>query len=198
MGNDQQEVTGLPNLSGSSQKPPRKRRLFFALWPSNDVRKSMDELNHQLPPPERGGRLLDSLNLHLTLHYIGPVDEADMDCLSRAAQQVESRPFKLKLDRLGYFKRPMILWLGCQEAPEGYVELLNQLAEMIATCGFEMEEGANKPHVSLRRKVSRPREYAGIQAIEWQIGQFVLMESVPVKDGVSYRVIESYPLNGKD
>lgn len=195
MGNEQQELT---DLTGPSQKPPRKRRLFFALRPSNSVRRSMDELNRQLPPPERGGRLLDSPNLHLTLHYIGPVDQAEMDCLSRAAQQVESRPFNIKLDRLGYFKRPMILWLGCQETPEGYIELLQQLAAMIATCGFEMEEGANKPHVTLRRKVGRPREYAEIQAIEWQIGQFVLMESVPVKDGVSYRVVERYPLNGKD
>ncbi len=135
-------------------------------------------------------------NIHLTLHYIGPVSEEDMECLIDAAKEVEGSPFKLGLDRLGYFKRPKVLWLGCEETPAGYIELLEQLAEKIADCGFKMDERENRPHVTLRRKVPRPKEYADIKTIEWEVDQFVLVESVSIKGGVSYQVVNSYPLNG--
>ena len=135
-------------------------------------------------------------NLHLTLHYIGPVGEEDMACLSDAAQKVEGIPFKLALDRMGYFKRPRVLWLGCEKTPKGYVALLKQLAEKIADCGFVMEERISIPHVTLQRKVSRPEEYVDIKTIEWEVEQFVLVESLTIKGGVSYQVVESYRLNG--
>jgi len=156
----------------------------------------MAALNRQLPLPERGGRLMSHSNLHLTLHYIGFVSEESLACLSRALQKVSSAPFKMGLDRLGYFKRPKVLWLGCKETPTGYTELLKQLAEKIAHCGFEMEEETNRPHITLRRKVSRPKEVTNIQTIKWKVEQFVLVESVSSKRGVSYRVVESYPLMG--
>ena len=139
---------------------------------------------------------MSNANIHLTLHYIGPVDEEEMGCLLNAAKKIESMPFKMELDRLGYFKRPRVLWLGCEETPEGYIELIKQLAAKISDCGFAMDERENRPHVTLRRKVSRPKEYADIQTIEWQVDQFVLVESVSIKGGVSYQVVESYPLNG--
>lgn len=186
----------LPGVTGLTPKPAKKRRLFFALWPNNSVRKQIAEINRQLPPAGKGGRLMSNPNLHLTLHYIGPVGEEEIACLNLVAKEVESMPFTMELDRLGYFKRPRVLWLGCEERPAGYIELLERLAEKIATCGFKMEVEGNRPHVTLRRKVLRPKEYADIKTIEWQVDQFVLVESVPIEGGVSYRVIESYRLNG--
>ena len=87
-------------ITTPSQKPPKKRRLFFALWPDKSIRKEMALLNRKLPSAERGGRLMSDANLHLTLHYIGPVSEEDMTSLNLAAQKVKSAPFKLKLDRV--------------------------------------------------------------------------------------------------
>lgn len=182
-------------MINSSQKPSKKQRLFFALWPSNAIRKQMAALNQELPMDDRGGRLMSNSNLHLTLHYIGPVIAEKVKCLKLAANRVQASPFKLTLDRLGYFKRPKVLWLGCEETAAGYIALLEQLAEKISECGVAMEEGANRPHVTLRRKVSRPKEYADIKSIEWDVEQFVLVESISIEGGVSYRMIAHYPLN---
>ncbi len=195
MGNNQEALT---DPAGTSQGSPAKRRLFFALWPPQDVRKSMAELNRQLPPPERGGRLIESTNIHLTLYYIGPVVAEEIISLVDAAKAVESRPFKLELNRLGYFKRPRVLWLGCEERPAGYIELLRQLTEQIVACGFGKEVKENRPHVTLQRKVSRPKAWADIQTIGWDVEQFVLLESVSIKGGVSYQIVERYPLNAVD
>lgn len=144
---------------------------------------------------DSGGRLMSDPNLHLTLHYIGPVVAEKVKCLRLAANRVKASPFKLTLERLGYFKRPKVLWLGCENTAMEYIELLEQLAEKIADCGFAMEVGANRPHVTLRRKVSRPKEFVDIKGIEWDVEQFVLVESVPIEGGVSYRVIGHFPLN---
>lgn len=182
-------------MNSASQKPPKRQRLFFALWPSHAIRKQMAALNRELPLDDKGGRLMNDSNLHLTLHYIGPVVADKVKCLKFAASRVKSSPFKLTLDRLGYFKRPKVLWLGCEEMTAGYTALLEQLAEKIADCGFAMEAEANRLHVTLRRKASRPKEYADIKSIEWDVEQFVLVESVSIEGGVSYRVIAQYPLN---
>ncbi|MCW8888848.1 MAG: RNA 2',3'-cyclic phosphodiesterase [Gammaproteobacteria bacterium] len=176
----------------------KKRRLFFALWPDHHVRQQIDTLNRQLPSPEQGGRLMSSANLHLTLYYIGSVNEREVICLKRAAERVAGRGFKLALNRLGYFKRPKVLWLGCKEIPDQYGELLNLLSEEIAQCGFKIEVEGKQPHVTLRRKVSKPETDTGIETIEWQVEQFVLVESVSVEGGVQYQVVESYPLNVAD
>ncbi|HEA26208.1 MAG TPA: RNA 2',3'-cyclic phosphodiesterase [Ectothiorhodospiraceae bacterium] len=192
MGNEHHESTD------PSEGAPKKRRLFFALWPDNNVRKQIAEINRQLPPVARGSRLMSRSNLHLTLHYIGPVNEVDVSCLSNAAKKVKSASFKLELDRLGYFKRPKVLWLGGEESPDGYKELLIRLSDEIAHCGFEMKEENNTPHVTLRRKVSKPKEFANIQTVEWAVERFVLVESVSIKGGVSYQLVEIYPLNGVD
>jgi len=192
MGSEHQE------FPGALEKRPKKRRLFFALWPDKRIRKEISTLNRELPPPERGGRLMRDPNLHLTLHYIGPVDEGEMACIGLAARKVKGRSFKMVFDRLGYFKRPRVLWLGCEEIPEGYTELMAQLSERIEPCGFKMEVEGNRPHVTLRRKVLKPREYADIKTIVWAVDQFVLVESVPIRGGVSYQVVETYPLNSVD
>lgn len=181
--------------TASSQKSAKRRRLFFALWPDERVRRNIATFNQQLPAPERGGRLMAAPNLHLTLHYIGPVDEVQMACLKAAAQAVEGSPFRLVLDRLGWFKRPRVLWLGCEEMPAGYLDLLQQLADRIGACGFRMAQGENRPHVTLRRKVSRPATSTQMTPVEWLVEQFVLVESLSVEGGVSYQVIERYTLN---
>ena len=81
------------------------RRLFFALWPSDDIRNLIVENLKQLPKP-LNGRPIQPENLHITLHFVGSVNEDIQACMQKAAATVYAEGFICHLDRYGYFPRP--------------------------------------------------------------------------------------------
>ena len=169
-------------------------RLFFALWPDASLREQIAGVRNNLPGLERGRVLLDR-NLHLTLHFLGNIALEQVDCFLQQAHKVRARAFKLELDTPGYFKRPQVAWLGCQQIPAGLVELHRQLGSYIEYCGFQVEERAYNPHMTLARKIrKRPNMPQSVQPLRWQVNEFVLIKSVPVEGGVKYLVKQSFPL----
>jgi 2'-5' RNA ligase len=111
-----------------------------------------------------------------------------------AAQSVSGKPFDVKLDHLGYFKRAKILWIGPKQIPDDLVHLHQSLGEALSFCGYETAERKFNPHVSLMRKCVRPESVTHELTISWTINEFVLVESIQTGSGVNYQVIERYPL----
>ena len=171
----------------------KTHRLFFALWPSEQVRRSIADV--ALPVSSQlEGRVIQPRNLHITLHFIGQVTEETKRCMHTAAQSVSGKSFDVKLDYLGYFKRAKILWIGPKQLPDDLVHLHQSLGEALSFCGYETEERKYNPHVSLMRKCTRPESVPHELAISWTIKEFVLVESIQTESGVNYQVIECYPL----
>jgi len=170
------------------------RRLFFALWPSDETRQNIVETFTRLSHPTKG-RVTRSANLHLTLHFVGQVTEEVKDCMHAAAQTIHAPGFEFKLDRLGYFPRSNILWMGSQETSAELSELHKSLGMAIAACGYQLEARAYAPHLTLMRKCSRPSFNAVSFSIAWQVNDFVLAESTTTESGVHYQVIEKYALS---
>lgn len=174
----------------------KTRRLFFALWPDSTVRQAIVETFSQLPQPP-AGRKMQLHNLHITLHFVGPVSAEVKDCMHQAAQTVSTSAFALTLDCYGIFPRAKIYWMGCQQTPQELLQLNKSLGEAIEKCGYQPQKRDYSPHLTLMRKCVKPHDDA-IQekfAINWRINEFVLVESCIDKHGVNYQVIEKYPLS---
>jgi 2'-5' RNA ligase len=171
-----------------------KHRLFFALWPGDEIRQQIVSAFTLTPQYKMRGRIMQPSNLHITLHFIGSVSEDQKHCLHQAAQTVTGETCTLQLDYYGHFYRARVFWLGCHEIPETLSALYQNLGSALQTCDYRMERRPYAPHVTLMRKLNRPGEMITPQPIEWPINEFVLVESVPVELGVEYRVIERYPL----
>jgi len=77
----------------------KKRRLFFALWPSAKVRQSIVEAADPLLR-EVDARIIAPQNFHITLHFIGSATDHEKACLHQAAQSVTFQSFDLSLDSL--------------------------------------------------------------------------------------------------
>jgi len=169
-------------------------RLFFALWPSDEVRNqlSIAARNIQLSRP---GRLIRKVNLHITLHFIGNTGVENANCLQQVAGRVITQPFSLKIDKVGQFKRAAIVWLGCRSVPRELDELQHQLGEVISTCDFEPEKRNYRPHVTLFRKAALGEADPGITPIEWQVDSFSLISSEQDRQGVIYTELQRYPFN---
>lgn len=151
------------------------RRLFFALWPDDEVRHVLHHWQvRNLPGTARWTHRAD---LHMTLHFLGQVGEDRLDTL-RALGATLARPsFELVLDRIGHFPRPQVLWVGPSAAPDELGALYGALAEGLRASGFAVEARPFHPHVTLARKVRRAPASAALDPLTWPVRELVLAES---------------------
>ncbi len=170
-----------------------EQRLFFGLWPDPAARDQLARLASQYQP--RGGRLHHPDDQHITLVFLGPVAAARQPCIYQAADAIVAPDFSLRIDTLGHWPRPQILWCGPSEIPQPLQRLVLDLQQGLLTCGFEPERRRYKPHVTLHRKVRHAKTGLLEQPIEWLATEFTLAASEGGTSGQSrYRLLHRWPL----
>ena len=170
------------------------RRLFFALWPDNQVRTRCDWYVSSI----LGKRIrrIPADNLHLTLAFAGSVNDGVSRCLEAQADAMQLTPFKLSIDHLGYWHRQRLLWMGPTHMPDGLWKLVTALRDAFDSCGLPQERRAFQAHMTLARKFTAALPAAEAPAIDWDVGSFCLVQSVNTDKGVSYRVLRCWTLEG--
>lgn len=159
-------------------------RLFFALWPGDDLRRDIDATAGRLEREHApGGRRIGPHRYHLTLQFLGdfetlPPSLAGQACA--AAASVRTPAFDLVLDRAGSFRnRSIPWWVGCGEVPAGLLALWQQLGDALARGGVRAQSGkALVPHVTVIRDAARPLPSLPVEPMPWRIDSFVLIHSV--------------------
>lgn len=143
-----------------------------------------------LPLP---GRRVPVPNLHITLQFLGSVEEPSVAVLRRALAGVRAPVFDLALERLGWWRRGGIVWLGPGRT-EGAVVLLQQrVAEACRAVGLPGDRRPFRAHLTLARRAGRPPA-AEPAPVDWPVESFELMESRPGDGPPRYTVLASWPL----
>jgi 2'-5' RNA ligase len=110
-------------------------------------------------------RWVPAENLHITLWFIGEVDEERAAVLLSSLQHpFRTGPFDLHLAGLGAFPRsgaPRVLWLGVREGQDGLRALHAEVGARLRPFGFEAERRLYSGHVTLARVKDAPRRSAG-------------------------------------
>ncbi|MDH3981023.1 MAG: RNA 2',3'-cyclic phosphodiesterase [Gammaproteobacteria bacterium] len=171
------------------------RRLFFALWPDAAQRAALDAAGQALTG--KRVRRVAADNLHLTMAFAGSVSAATQACLERQAAAIRAAPFALTINHAGYFPRPRILWIGPEDVPGGLWALAGALRQALVDCGISPGLHAFQAHVTVARKYSEGAPARSIAPLEWSIRDFRLVESVSTENGVRYRPLRSWPLEGE-
>jgi len=169
-------------------------RLFFALWPTAPARAALERLAADVALVS-GGKAVAAGKIHLTLAFLGEVDEARREALRGVAAALRAQPFVLRLDRVGSFRRARVAWAGASEAPAQLLALQSSLEEALRAEGFDPEERAFHPHITLARKTRERVPSASIEAIEYACDALALVVSDMALG--EYRTLESWPF-GRD
>ncbi len=167
-------------------------RLFFALWPGVSVRQQMVQRLTSIQGKQNQGRLVKPDNLHMTLHFLGNIDVDRIDCFIKQAKSVTLNPFEIRINNAGYFKKPKVLWLGCEEIPVQLTQLQQDLEQALNHCGYISEHRKYHPHVTVARKIIEPVAKQSIETIKWTVDEFVLVKSVTHPAGVEYLVRDRF------
>ncbi|MBL6985829.1 MAG: RNA 2',3'-cyclic phosphodiesterase [Methylobacter sp.] len=167
-------------------------RLFFALWPDDETRQALLRLSRSIAA--KGCKWVQPHNLHVTLVFLGRVDEDVASLLKQSVAGITVPPFELTFDNLSYWSRPKILCLTCrQAAPDNTMLLTSALTEIAENCGLQTDTRPYTPHITLARH-ARYLPDAKFEPIVWRAEAFCLVESCSEPDGVCYKVRQQWPL----
>lgn len=148
----------------------------------------------------RGARWVDPGNYHLTLRFIGEVDEGQAADIDDALARIRAPRFEVALASVGHFGLRM-LWVGI-ERNAALEHLHNKIDTALDRLGFASEERRYTPHITLARLkgVSEARlqsylsEYALFRAAPFPVDHFSLVASYLTKSAAIYEDQADYAL----
>ena len=166
-------------------------RLFFTLWPDESVRAQLAHWTRELHAV-CGGRPTRPENLHVTLAFLGSVEEARLAEVERAADTAGLRACTLILDRPGYWKHNRIAWAGASVVPGELDVLVAELRSALARSHIGFDSKGFVSHVTLLRDAREPKAMPALQQIPWDIDGFALVRSLTLPRGSRYEVLKSW------
>jgi RNA 2',3'-cyclic 3'-phosphodiesterase len=183
-------------------------RAFIAVAIDPGVVETIAAAMSGLRPHVAGVRWVAPGNFHLTLKFLGGIDEAVIEPIgsSLRAQLRLFRRFTINVKGLGVFpspRRPRVLWVGL--TGDGLVPLALGVESALQPLGFTPESRKFTPHLTIGRwrealptPASLKRELEKWQAHEF--GKFTvesvkLMQSVLKPGGANYHDLITIPLS---
>ncbi len=172
-------------------------RLFVAVELPPEQKAALIALKSDIP----GATWVKDPALHLTLRFLGDqIDPIRLTPIRTALASIKAAPFALTLRGTGRFpsnpKRPArVLWVGLAPQPK-LIELQSAIERVLAEVGFEPEERAFNPHITLarlkadglnRRLDHFLEQHGGFTAGPFTVDQFYLIASTLKPDGPVYR-----------
>jgi 2'-5' RNA ligase len=176
-------------------------RLFVGIEFPPELKLQLSMLETGIP----GAKWVDAGNLHLTLRFIGEVDEGIAVDIDEALVRVRARRFTLQMAGTGVFGggKPRTLWVGIERHPD-LVTLRDKIEQALIRIGLEPEQRKFAPHVTLAR-LREPAlgalgdflaAHAQFRAAPLPVEHFSLIASFPTKAGSIYEDQADYPLSG--
>jgi 2'-5' RNA ligase len=174
-------------------------RLFTAIEIPPGVAQALDMLRGGLP----GARWIDRENYHITLRFLGDVDDVVAREAAYALGQVKRMSFDLHLDGLASFGGRKPRAVVAQVAPmPALLELQGEQERLMRRIGLAPEPRKFLPHVTLARlRTSSSLDVADylssrgyFRTAPFPVSRFVLFSSRASTGGGPYVAEASYPL----
>jgi 2'-5' RNA ligase len=178
------------------------RRLFVAAEIPDEAKEKLSRISEGLPgaawvPPEQ---------MHLTLRFIGEVEESVYRDVQAALSGIASPSFYLTLKGVGHFPKrgdPETLWVGVA-GNEDLVRLRNRIEGALVRRGLPPETRKFHPHVTLARVKDARAPWLGRYLVENSlfalheipVQAFHLFSSRLTPDGAIHHLESTYPLEG--
>jgi 2'-5' RNA ligase len=174
-------------------------RLFTGLEIPPSVAQSLDMMRGGLP----GARWINPENYHLTLRFIGDIDDALAHEIAGMLGRVRRSAFELRLDGLTSFGGRKPRALVASVAPIApLMELQAEHERLMQRLGLEPEGRKYTPHVTLARlrdssswQVADYLSARGhFRSASFEVSRFVLFSSRASVGGGPYIIETDYPL----
>lgn len=170
-------------------------RVFYAIEFEDEIKEYIYKQQIKVKEKSVKGNFSRKENIHLTLKFIGEVQESKVKELARVLEKStkDRNSFYLILNRTGQFKKGSrsIVWVGIEQSKA--LETLHEtLEDQLHYLGYEKETRSFKPHVTIGRQVILKEDISDILLNKKvKVKKISLMESKRVEGVLTYIPIAS-------
>jgi 2'-5' RNA ligase len=148
-----------------------KIRSFIAIEIPERIKKDVSEIQEKLKRTGSDVGWTRSEGIHLTLKFLGEVGEGKLVEIQKAIEKATEGflSFRLEVGGIGIFpnpRSPRVLWIGIKDEGNTLKTLQEAIEQETERVGFEKEDRAFTPHLTLGRVRSRKNCDALIRALE--------------------------------
>ncbi len=168
-------------------------RAFISIDISDNIKKEIIKIQNKLP--EFNGKKTEAENLHLTLKFLGWIDEAKLEEVKKILKEIKFHKFETEINKMGMFS-DRIIWLNMTNCNKLQEEIDEKLSDL-----FEKEERfmghltiARVKSLEDRKKFIEKLREIKIKPIKFPVNSFRLKKSMLKKSGPVYEDIEVYNL----
>lgn len=189
-----------------------KIRVFIAIELPKEMLEALasvqDEIKRGLKVSMRGISWVKPGNTHLTIKFLGDIDQEDVDDIAEALKKAADGvpPFEVTPGDVGGFpslKNPRVLWVGLDDSDE-LTGLHENIETELSVLGFEREDRPFRAHLTLCR-IKPPADGKAVGRIAEEIkpvtgnsfcvDSFSLIRSQLSPRGARYTVLKNIKLN---
>ncbi|MBI4697762.1 MAG: RNA 2',3'-cyclic phosphodiesterase [Nitrospirae bacterium] len=130
-------------------------RSFIAIELPEAVRYALSGIEEELKKSRADVRWVKPENIHLTLKFLGDVEEKNTEKITEILKDICRRfkPFALEIKGMGVFphpRSPRVLWTG-MDISDTLENLQKEIEDAMTSLGFEREDRRFTAHLTLGR-----------------------------------------------
>ncbi len=157
-----------------------------------EIRKIQDLL------PEFRGKKTEPENLHLTLKFLGEINDEKVEEVRKKLREIKFEKFETEIDSIGVFSEKFVrvVWLhlsNCDDLQKKIDEVLKGLFDKEKRFMSHLTIARIK-YVEDKKKFIKQLKKIEIPKINFIIDDFRLKESVLTSEGPAYKTLEKYKL----
>lgn len=177
-----------------------KKRIFIAINLPEEIKTEIGKAIKKAEAIEPGVKWVNALNIHITLAFMGYLEEKEIAKITTIVKAVakNQKKYILSLENAGVFPSlaaPQVFWIGTRENLN-LINLQNVLKSRLQIGGFKTEERVFVPHLTIGRvknKIKNVQKLLGLlKEVKFEhilVSSIDVMESILKKSGPEYKTI---------
>ena len=159
--------------------------------------KNMEDLQHSI---EGRVKLVERENIHITLKFLGEIDESMVEKIREIVENCKVEKFKIRLKGIGFFPNERyirVIWIGIENY-EPIVKMAKCIDAKLSRMGFKKERDY-VPHLTVARAKGRVRikgmeNFLNMEFGEVEINEVKIKKSTLTPKGPIYEDIATIQL----
>ncbi|MEW6555730.1 MAG: RNA 2',3'-cyclic phosphodiesterase [Elusimicrobiota bacterium] len=185
-------------------------RLFVTVGISAENKNRISEVQSALKKNQYDIKWTELGNLHLTLKFLGEVEENKIAEITEKLKNAiaDTKKFEIIFYKLGIFPNnrfPRVLWVGVENGEQELKSLSEKIETALEPLGFEKEKRAFSAHLTLGRfrspknneKLVEILKKIQIEKMLNSVSEILLIKSTLTPKGPIYETIKEFKLEEK-
>jgi len=184
-------------------------RTFIAIELPEEARDKLAKLQDRLRKPGADIKWVKPSNIHLTLKFLGKIDEALLPDIKSSLTNLANthKTFNIALKGVGAFPKleyPRVIWVSIDKGKQESASLSSDIENAMCVLGFEKEVRPFRAHLTLGRVRTGKNKPELIEAITKEkdftvtdkipANKITLIESQLTSEGPIYTPLAKFPL----